>query len=233
MEGFVKAILQGNFDKIKTSMESLDVTLSINNTLKDGTTPLYLACKVGDSEIVKYLLNNGAKSSINTPTKNGNTCLMVAVANNNIDLVKVLLKYGADPNVARLSDGTIPIMIAAYNGYSKIVGILIPKTNLSKKDNDGNTTSDIVKTRITQIEEGIEPIDNAEHVIAKLKNILIDLDPADDFIGTVFDKSFGKTGDKANMSKSVGKSRMSKSGGKHKMTIRKRVKRTDKTRNRK
>jgi len=61
-------------------------------------------------------------------------------------------------------------------------------------------------------------------VIAKLKNILIDLDPADDFIGTVFDKSIGKSG---------GKSRMSKSGGKHKMTIRKRVKRTDKTRNRK
>ena len=64
MEGFVKAILQGNFDKIKSSMESLDVTLSINNKLKDGTTPLYLACKVGDSEIVKYLIINGAKSSI-------------------------------------------------------------------------------------------------------------------------------------------------------------------------
>ena len=88
-----------------------------------------------------------------------------------------------------------------------------------------NTTSDIVKTRITQIEEGIEPIDNAEHVIAKLKNILIDLDPADDFIGTVFDTTFGKTG--------VGKSRMSKSGGKHKMTIRKRVKKMSKTQNRK
>ena len=75
------------------------------------------------------------------------------------------------------------------------------------------------KTRITQIEEGIEPIDNAEHVIAKLKNILIDLDPADNFIGTVFDKSFGK---------SVSKSCMSKSGGKHKMTIRKRVKKMSK-----
>lgn len=225
MEGFVKAILQGNFDKIKSSIESLDVTLSINNKLTDGTTPLYLACKVGDSEIVKYLIINGARISINTLTKNGNTCLMVAVAHNNIDLVKVLLKYGANPNDARPSDGTIPIMIAAYYGYSKIVGILIPKTNLLKKDNDGNTTSDIVKTRITQIEEGIEPIDNAEHVIAKLKNILIDLDPADDFIGTVFDTTFGKTG--------VGKSRMSKSGGKHKMTIRKRVKKTDKTRNRK
>ena len=159
---------------------------------------------------------------------------MVAVAHNNIDLVVVLLKYGADPNVARPSDGTIPIMIAAYNGYSKIVDILIPKTNLLKKDIDGNTTSDIVKTRITQIEEGIEPIDNDEHVIAKLKNILIDLDPADDFIGTVFDTTFGKTGvGKSRMSKSGGKSRMSKSGKKHKMTIRKRVKRTDKTRNRK
>ena len=90
------------------------------------------------------------------------------------------------------------------------------------------------KTRITQIEEGIEPIDNAEHVIAKLKNILIDLDPADDFIGTVFDKSFGKTGvGKSRMSKSGGKSRMSKSCGKQRMTIRKRVKRTDKPRNRK
>ena len=234
MEGFVKAILQGNFNNIKTSMETLDVIISINNKLIDGTTPLYLACKVGNLKIVEYLLKNGAKISINTPTKNGNTCLMVAVAHNNIDLVKVLLKYGADPNVARPSDGTIPIMIAAYNGYSKIVGILIPKTNLLQKDIDGNTTSDIVKTRITQIEEGIEPIDNAEHVIAKLKNILIDLDPADDFIGTVFDTTFGKTGvGKSRMSKSGGKSRMSKSGGKHKMTIRKRVKRTDKTRNRK
>jgi ankyrin repeat protein len=225
MNGFVNAILQGDFKNIKTSMESLDITLRINNNLKNGTTPLYLACKVGNSEIVDYLLKNGAKSSINTPTNNGNTCLMVAVAHNNIDLVKVLLKYGADPNLYRPSDGTIPIMIAAYYGYSKIVGILIPKTNLSKKDNDGNTTSDIVKTRITQIKEGMELIDNAEHVIAKLKNILKDLDPADDFVGTVFDKSFGKT--------SVGKSRMSKSGGKHKMTIRKRVKRMSKTQNRK
>lgn len=234
MEGFVKAILQGNFNNIKTSMETLDVIISINNKLIDGTTPLYLACKVGNLKIVEYLLKNGAKISINTLTKNGNTCLMVAVAHNNIDLVVVLLKYGADPNVARPSDGTIPIMIAAYNGYSKIVGILIPKTNLLQKDIDGNTTSDIVKTRITQIEEGIEPIDNAEHVIAKLKNILIDLDPADDFIGTVFDTTFGKTGvGKSRMSKSGGKSRMSKSGGKHKMTIRKRVKRTDKPRNRK
>jgi ankyrin repeat protein len=150
---------------------------------------------------------------------------MVAVVHNNIDLVKILLKYGANPNVARPSDGTIPIMIAAYNGYSKIVGILIPKTNLSKKDNDGNTTSDIVKTRITQIKEGMELIDNPEDVVVILKGVLDDLNPADDFIGTVFDKSFGKTG--------VGKSRTSKSGGKHKMTIRKRVKRTDKTRNRK
>ena len=69
----------------------------------------------------------------------------------------------------------------------------------------------------------MELIDNAEHVIAKLKNILKDLDPADDFIGTVFDKSFGKTG--------VGKSRTSKSGGKQRMTIRKRVKRMSKTQN--
>ena len=74
MEGFVKAILQGNFDKIKSSMESLDVFLSINNELKneirinnkriDGTTPLYLACKVGNLKIVEYLLKNGAKLSI-------------------------------------------------------------------------------------------------------------------------------------------------------------------------
>ena len=225
MEGFVKAILQGNFDKIKSSIESLDVTLSINNKLKDGTTPLYLACKVGDSEIVKYLIINGARISINTLTKNGNTCLMVAVAHNNIDLVKVLLKYGADPNVARPSDGTIPIMIAAYNGYSKIVGILIPKTNLLQKDIDGNTTSDIVKTRITQIKEGMELMDNPEDVIVILEGVLDDLNPADDFIGTVFDTTFGKTG--------VGKSRMSKSGGKHKMTIRKRVKKMSKTQNRK
>ena len=58
MEGFVKAILQGDFKNITTSMESLDVILSINNKLKDGTTPLYLACKVGNLKIVEYLLKN-------------------------------------------------------------------------------------------------------------------------------------------------------------------------------
>jgi len=229
MNDFVKAILKGDFNNIKTSMKTLDVTLSINSTLKYGTTPLYLACEVGNSEIVEYLLNNGAKSSINTPTKNGNTCLMVAVANNNIYLVKVLLRYGADPDAARPSDGTIPIMIAAYNRYSKIVNILVHKTDLSIKDINGHTTSDIVKMHIKQIEEDMEQINNAEHVIAELKDILKDLDPADDFVGTVFNRTFGKTG----VGKAGGKSRMRKSGRKRKMTIRKKVKRTSKTRNQK
>lgn len=58
----------------------------------------------------------------------------------------------------------------------------------------------------------MEPIDNAEHVIAKLKNILIDLDPADDFIGTVFDTTFRTAG---------GKNHMRKSGKKQKMSARK------------
>jgi hypothetical protein len=39
-------------------MKTLDVTLSINNKLKDGTTPIYLACKVGISEIVEYIIIN-------------------------------------------------------------------------------------------------------------------------------------------------------------------------------
>jgi hypothetical protein len=68
------------------------------------------------------------------------------------------------------------------------------------------------KTRITQIEEGIEPIDNAEHIIAELKDILKDLNPADDFIGTVFDTTFRTAG---------GKNHMSKSGKKQKMSARK------------
>ena len=188
--------------------------------------PLYLACKVGDSEIVKYLIINGAKSSINTPTTNGNTCLMVAVANNNIDLVKVLLKYGADPNVARPSDGTIPIMIAAYNGYSKIVNSLVRKTDLLKKDNDGNTTSDIVKTRITQIKEGMEPIDNAEDVVVILEGILDDLNPTDNFTRTVSNRTFRR----AHFGKAGGKNHMRKSGKKQKMSARKKVKRISKTR---
>ena len=226
MNVFVKAILQSKIETIKSSMESLDVTLSINSTLKYGITPLYLACKVGDSKIVDYLLNNGAKSSINTPTKNGNTCLMVAVANNNIDLVKVLLSYGADPNVARPSDGTIPIMIAAYNGYSKIFNSLVHETDLSIKDNYGNTTSDIVKMRITQIEKGNEPINNAEDVVVILEGILDDLNPTDNFTRTVSNRTFRT----ARSGKAGGKNHMRKSGKKQKMSARKKVKRMSKTR---
>ena len=73
MNGFVNAILHGDFENIKTSIGLLDVTLSINNKLTDGNeltdgnkltdgkTPIYLACEVGNSKIVDYLLKNGAK----------------------------------------------------------------------------------------------------------------------------------------------------------------------------
>jgi ankyrin repeat protein len=64
-----------------------------------GQSPLQIACKRRNLEIIKLLFDYGAKITINSHDVAGNTALITATSNNKYDIVKFLLENGADPMI--------------------------------------------------------------------------------------------------------------------------------------
>ena len=97
IEELVRAINDNDDEKVKFYS-----TIDIVNTLtKDccfhaNVTPLFLASKLGKSNIVRILLRNGAK--VNTVDELGRTALQSACEENYENVVDVLLAHEADPN---------------------------------------------------------------------------------------------------------------------------------------
>lgn len=69
-----------------------------------GWTALHYASVKGHTEVVKYLLQEGAMP--NAPSPNGTTALMMAMANNHQPIVQLLLNAGADPYLVDANGNT-------------------------------------------------------------------------------------------------------------------------------
>jgi len=101
---------------------------------KSQRTPLMYAASYGHTEIVKYLVNQGAY--IDAQDFLGYTSLMYAVEFPSIDNVKYLLEAGADPNL-RTVDGETALIIAAGLDEVEKAQLLIQhgaKTHFANKD---------------------------------------------------------------------------------------------------
>lgn len=77
----------------------IDVGLNLNDRLKDGSTPLFLACEKGHYETGKCLLDlNGDKTNcrVDTTVKDtpGNSASRVAFLNQHTEIVKLLTDHG-------------------------------------------------------------------------------------------------------------------------------------------
>ena len=88
--------------------------------LSDGEK-LLRACKSGQTEIVKFLLDAGVDKDMLTPE--GSTVLYIAVDQGYYGVVKVLLDAGADAN--KFLNGPSPLYRAAELGYLAIVELLL------------------------------------------------------------------------------------------------------------
>ncbi|WP_264687682.1 ankyrin repeat domain-containing protein [Wolbachia endosymbiont (group B) of Erynnis tages] len=119
---------------------------NIDTNDKNGNTLLYSAAEIGDLNLVKLLLDNGA----NIEAKNGEyqaTPLHGAVENYRIDVVKLLLNRGTNVN-AEDKDNWTPLHYGADTNSPDIVKVLVDAhANLGAKGNYGKTPLDIAKDK--------------------------------------------------------------------------------------
>lgn len=107
-KGFIKLLIKNGAD------------LNVGRK-SDGATPLILAAKMGEYQLVNTLIGVGAKIDANDV--NQNTALIMAAKENQEMIVKRLLSVGADVN-ATDDSGLTALKHAKERGYGKIVNAI-------------------------------------------------------------------------------------------------------------
>lgn len=98
----------------------INIDLPINIKTNQGLNPLDYITHNGDPEIIKLMINNGAKFSDN---KFCNNMLMGYIYKNNVEMVNFLLQAEAHPNII-IDNGNTPIHIAINNNSLKMLEVL-------------------------------------------------------------------------------------------------------------
>lgn len=113
----------------------------VNITDEDGFTPLNMAIYRGDKEIVKLLLDNGARLDV-YESMYGRTPLCYACEKSGPSIVKLLLDAGADINTPCTADNYFytPLHIAVDEDDFDLVKLLLERgADPNKKDHIGLT----------------------------------------------------------------------------------------------
>lgn len=94
----------------------------VNSALQDGTTPLMLACRLGEAAIVAELLISGARTD--PRNSDGNQALWFACYSGNLDIIDLLIAAGI--NIDNGNDnGSTCLMYAASSGKDAVVEKLL------------------------------------------------------------------------------------------------------------
>lgn len=94
--GIWLAIDNKNIDEIKKIIKkSTDDDVVNKSDPDDNYTPLSYACRLSDFNVIKFLLENGAKKSINTEPEMGSPIEQIIYEPKNKNILILLLKYGS------------------------------------------------------------------------------------------------------------------------------------------
>lgn len=119
--------------------------VNVNKCNVDGYAPIHVASKHGRTEILRLILDYGAK--VNKKTyNNSKSALHLACINNKIDAMRELLKCGDCDIDIKDCNGDTPLHDAVHFNNEKIVDILlINGANLNVKNNNGHLPLTIAK----------------------------------------------------------------------------------------
>ena len=117
---FLQAIVLRNARKVS---KLLKMGADVNAKSSAGETPLYVASRLGYTEITQLLIDNGADVNAKSHFLD-KVPLHVASAHGHIEIVPILLKNGADVN-ARDIGGKTALHLASRQGQTKIAQLLI------------------------------------------------------------------------------------------------------------
>lgn len=134
-EELIKACEKDDLEKVKSLIgKGLDIDLEYK-----FWTPLTKASEKGHSDIVEYLVENGAK--INKENGHDWTALMCASMNSRFEVVKYLVEKGANINIKN-DEGWTALMLASNEDeeYLDIIKYLVDNgADINIKNNDGDT----------------------------------------------------------------------------------------------
>jgi ankyrin repeat protein len=130
------ASLHGHVPAVSLLLQATDVNVQD----KDGYTPLFLAIRSENMQMIGVLISKGA--DVNMKNKLGNTPLYEAVRRANLVMVKLLRNEGADMNVQNIY-GWTPLHLAAH-GLTEIVQYLIASgVDITLKNIEGLTSAQL------------------------------------------------------------------------------------------
>jgi len=130
-----QAVTEGRAETIKSLIAQGG---DINARNIRGQSPLHLAVKQGNSDMVQILLESGAEVDI-VETDSGCTSLHYAASLGHVDLCESLVRYGANPDAqtARLET---PLHLAVSRGHPEVVALLLKyHARLDIRDKNGMT----------------------------------------------------------------------------------------------
>ncbi|WP_341811598.1 ankyrin repeat domain-containing protein [Wolbachia endosymbiont (group A) of Oxytorus armatus] len=159
----LEAAKSGNVDAVT---RLISTGASVNATDQDGKTPLHLAARDNNKEIVEALLKvNGI--NVNATDQGGKTPLHLAARDNNKEIVEALLKVNGINVNAQDKDDSTPLHWAAVKGHEEVVEALLGKDGIDVniEDKHGNTpfklaTDEGIKT-LLQNAEKTDPVDES------------------------------------------------------------------------
>ena len=112
----------------------------INMAGPRNTTPLFIACREGNVDIVQLLVEAGVCDT-NKAADNGTTPFYTACHHGHVDVVRLLVEAGVCDRNKATDDGVTPFYIACQTGHVDVVRLLVEAgvCDTNKAANSGTT----------------------------------------------------------------------------------------------
>lgn len=126
VQEYLRAAMRGDVARVR---EYLDLGMDVNAVYANGAKALISAIRNGHIEVVRLLLERGAKAMTTSTAKAWGTAfhadaLSLAAEGGHLEMVRLLIKAGADAKKSRMF-GQSALEAAARNGHAEVIRELI------------------------------------------------------------------------------------------------------------